>query len=47
MNDFDCEWFLLCTNPAAGFVEHPTLGPVPTCTRCATRFDLVLEEVPA
>lgn len=35
-----CEWFALCDHPAAGTVDHPILGAVPCCTRCATRFDL-------
>lgn len=35
-----CEWFALCTNPAAGTVTHPILGEVPTCERCATMLDL-------
>lgn len=37
-----CGWFALCENVADGYVEHPALGPVPTCERCATRFDLDL-----
>lgn len=38
-----CEWFALCTRPAAGDVGHPILGPVPTCAECATRLGLVFE----
>jgi hypothetical protein len=39
-----CEWFALCENPATGLVAHPVLGHVPTCQRCADRFNLTLEE---
>ncbi len=35
-----CEWFLMCENEATGIVPHPTLGPVPTCQRCADKLDL-------
>lgn len=35
-----CQWFALCVNEAVGTVEHPVLGDVPICQRCATRFDL-------
>jgi hypothetical protein len=38
-----CEWYALCTNPAEGTVAHPVLGPVPTCTRCATKHGLDLQ----
>jgi hypothetical protein len=37
-----CEWFALCTNQAAGVVEHPVLGQVPTCQRCAAKLSLTL-----
>lgn len=30
-----CEWFARCTNSTLLAVEHPILGPVPTCARCA------------
>ena len=33
-----CEWFALCTKPAAGTVAHPILGDVPICERCAERM---------
>lgn len=39
-----CEWFALCTNPAAGMVAHPILGEVPTCERCAKMLDLTFKE---
>lgn len=39
-----CEWFLLCTNEADGTVEHPILGSVPTCQRCADKLDLDLAQ---
>lgn len=36
-----CEWFALCNHPAAGLVAHPAFpGGVPTCARCADRFDM-------
>lgn len=38
----ECEWFAFCQNPAAGNVAHPVLGQVPTCQRCADKFELVL-----
>ena len=42
-----CGWFALCDHVADGYVEHPALGPVPTCQRCATKceLDLVLCEI--
>lgn len=30
-----CEWFALCDRPATVLVQHPVLGDVPTCDRCA------------
>lgn len=38
-----CEYFLGCTNAAAGTTEHPVLAPVPTCERCAAIFDLRIQ----
>jgi hypothetical protein len=35
-----CQWFLLCDHDAVGTVPHPILGDVPTCQRCADKFDL-------
>lgn len=40
-----CDWFAKCKRPATGVVDHPTLGYVPTCTRCAAITNQVL--VPA
>lgn len=37
-----CMWFALCTNDSAGVVEHPLLGYVPTCQRCADAHDLTI-----
>lgn len=42
--DVVCEWYALCTNAAVGVVEHPVLGDVPCCRRCADRHDLKLED---
>ena len=38
-----CKWFALCDHPAVGTVNHPALGAVPICARCAKRFDLTPE----
>lgn len=35
-----CEWFALCDNVAHGVVEHPVLGYVPICERCAEKCGL-------
>lgn len=32
-----CEWFALCTNQTSTAAEHPVLGPVPVCVRCAAK----------
>lgn len=32
-----CEWFALCDRPATTYVQHPVLGAVPCCQRCAER----------
>ena len=37
-----CQWFALCDNEAHGTVEHPVLGLVACCDRCARRFNLVV-----
>lgn len=37
-----CRWYALCDNTADGHVEHPVLGRVPCCQRCATRHGLTL-----
>lgn len=39
-----CQWFAMCDNDAVGVVPHPALDVVPTCRRCADRFDLALTE---
>ena len=38
----ECQWFLLCNEQAQGHVQHPVLGRVPTCRRCAVKHDLDL-----
>lgn len=30
-----CRWFALCDRPAVVEIEHPLLGKVPACARCA------------
>lgn len=40
-----CAWFALCANDADGVVDHPILGQVPTCTRCATKAEQTLLQV--
>lgn len=35
-----CEWMVLCFNPTANAANHPIIGLVPVCDRCATRFEL-------
>jgi hypothetical protein len=35
-----CAWFALCDHDAVGTVEHPVLGDVPICQRCADRFGM-------
>ena len=32
-----CQWFALCENDAARYIEHPVLGLVPACASCAKR----------
>lgn len=34
-----CKYFLLCDQPAIKCIEHPLLGPVPTCQRCSDKID--------
>lgn len=38
-----CEWYARCDRPASGSVDHPLLGEVPTCWRCADRHDMELK----
>lgn len=40
METWTCEWYALCTNQTTNAVDHPVLGPVPTCDRCAAKHDL-------
>lgn len=32
-----CQWFVLCDRTATVAVDHPILGSVPACDRCAAR----------
>lgn len=32
-----CSWFALCEDDATTIVQHPILGGVPCCARCAKR----------
>lgn len=36
-----CEQFALCSYEAIGTVDHPVLGDVPTCFRCAKKLGLL------
>lgn len=36
-NQSDCQWFHGCKNKATGAADHPVLGSVPICQRCASR----------
>lgn len=38
-----CEWFALCTRETTQATQHPILGPVPICARCAERMGIVPE----
>ena len=46
-----CEWFALCDNPTSEAADHPVLGPVPICERCAAKlgitpiYDIISVEV--
>jgi hypothetical protein len=41
-----CEWFLMCKNDAAGTADHPVLGRVPICERCAGMCDQTVSSFP-
>ena len=32
-----CQWSALCNNIATTTIQHPILGAVPCCARCAER----------
>jgi len=42
-----CEWWVLCTEPAAVVIDHPVLGPVPVCLSCLTRIARIDPEIRA
>lgn len=33
-----CSWWARCTNPANTIREHPILGNLPICKRCADKL---------
>lgn len=33
-----CMWWAKCPNPANTVMEHPVLGDVPICKRCAEKL---------
>lgn len=35
-----CKWYVLCFEPAIGVVDHPVLGQVPCCQRCADKHGM-------
>lgn len=39
-----CAWFIGCPRDATGTTEHPALGDVPTCDRCANYAHTTLQE---
>lgn len=36
----ECQWYVMCDHEAIGVSEHPILGAVPICQRCADKHDL-------
>lgn len=34
-----CQWYALCDNTATTHIPHPILGDVPTCERCANKYE--------
>lgn len=41
MSETDCKVFALCENPATDYIDHPTLGKVPACARCAAKMEVL------
>lgn len=39
-----CDWFVACSKPAAGIVNHPALSWVPCCADDADRLGLDLHD---
>lgn len=37
---YTCAWYALCDREAVGWVDHPVLGPVPVCQRCADKHGM-------
>jgi len=37
-----CEWYALCDHTAIGTVNHPVIGDVPVCQRCADKHDMTV-----
>lgn len=40
-----CRYFVYCDHPADGTIDHPLLGAVPCCQRCAGVVGLDLQPV--
>lgn len=38
-NEQTCQCFLLCNNKATTAIQHPILGSVPACQRCADKLN--------
>jgi len=35
-----CEWFAMCANMTSDAASHPIMGPVPICSRCASKMEI-------
>lgn len=41
-----CEYFVLCTNDAVGYIDNPVIGPVPSCKRCGDQVGADVQPFP-